>query len=200
MMHDNIMIPPIVDTDIWVYLVLSDYQKRIIDYYGYLQFSDVVEKEIMAWKKHTKEFSKIANLFQELKEKNYVRIIRFDDFDALSQATINHTLSEYNLKSVDILEKNKGEFTSLLYALYKDIQRFKTNDRKFKEEIQESLDEDFVMVNWNDILDKYSKSFKEKLETQRQVDAKQKKMNKQNEEHKQKQQDPRWEKLRRFVK
>ncbi|MEX5652330.1 MULTISPECIES: hypothetical protein [unclassified Staphylococcus] len=198
-MNNKLITPPIVDTDIWVYLVLSDYHKRIIKYYGYLFFSDVVEREIMGWKKNSPEFSKIANLFQELKGKNYVKIIRFGDFDELSQATINHTLSEYDLQSVEVLEKNKGEFTSLLYALYKDIHRFKTNDRNFKEQIQESIDDDFTFVNWNDILDNYSNSFKEKLETQKRVDTKQQKMKKQNEEHKQKNQDPRWEKLKNFL-
>ena len=39
------MTSPIVDTDIWVYLILSGYYERIIAYYGYLQFSDVVEKK-----------------------------------------------------------------------------------------------------------------------------------------------------------
>lgn len=198
-MNNKLITPPIVDTDIWVYLVLSDYHKRIIKYYGYLFFSDVVEREIMGWKKNSPEFSKIANLFQDLKEKNYVKIIRFVDFDELSQATINHTLSEYNLQSVEVLEKNKGEFTSLLYALYKDIHRFKTNDRNFKEQIQESIDDDFTFVNWNDILDNYSNSFKEKLETQKRVDTKQQKMKKQNDEYKQRNQDPRWEKLKNFL-
>ncbi|MEB7811333.1 hypothetical protein [Staphylococcus xylosus] len=198
-MSNKLITPPIVDTDIWVYLTLSDYYKRIIKYYGYLYFSDVVEREIMGWKKNSAEFSKVANLFQELKEKNNVKIIQFADFDELSQATINHTLSEYDLQSVDVLEKNKGEFTSLLYALYKDIHRFKTNDRNFKEHIQESIDDDFTFVNWNDILDNYSKSFKEKLEIQKRVDIKQQKMKEQKEEYKKNNQDPRWEKLRNFL-
>lgn len=69
-MNNKVITPPIVDTDIWVYLVLSDYHKRIIKYYGYLQFSDVVEKEIMNWQKNKQEFSKVASIFQDLKEKN----------------------------------------------------------------------------------------------------------------------------------
>lgn len=198
-MNNKVTAPPIVDTDIWVYLVLSDYHKRIIKYYGYLQFSDVVEKEIMYWQKNKQEFSKVASIFQDLKAKNHVKIIRFEDFDELSQSTINHTLSEYNLKSVDVLEKNKGEFISLLYALYKDIHRFKTNDRKFKEEVQHSVDENFIFVNWAEVLDNYSTSFKEKIETQKRIDTKQQKMNKQNEEHKKGNQDPRWEKLKEFL-
>lgn len=101
------MTPPIVDTDIWVYLILSGYYERIIAYYGYLQFSDVVEKEILKWQSNTQEFSNVARVFKNLKDQHDVRVIHFDDFDALSQASINHTLSEYGLKTVDILKKTK---------------------------------------------------------------------------------------------
>lgn len=198
-MSNNTITPPIVDTDIWVYLIMSGYYQRIIDYYGYLQFSDVVEKEIMNWQKNKQEFSKIATTFEALKTKKNVRIIQFEDFDLITQASINHTLSEYGLKEVGILEKNKGEFTSLLYALHKDIHRFKTNDRKFKEEIENQIDEGFTFVNWNDILDNYSKNFKEKIEIQKLVNTKQLKMKQQNQEHKQIKQDPRWEKLKQLL-
>lgn len=193
------MTPPIVDTDIWVYLILSGYYERIIAYYGYLQFSDVVEKEILKWQSNTQEFSNVARVFKNLKDQHDVKVIHFDDFDALSQASINHTLSEYGLKTVDILEENKGEFTSLLYALHKDIHRFKTNDRKFKEEVEDTLDETFTFVNWIDILDNYSTNFKEKLEIQKQVDTKQLKMKKQNHDHKHTKQDPRWDKLKQLM-
>ena len=198
-MSNNTITPPIVDTDIWVYLIMSGYYQRIIDYYGYLQFSDVVEKEIMNWQNNKQEFSKIATTFEALKIKKNVRIIQFEDFDRITQASINHTLSEYGLKEVGILEKNKGEFTSLLYALHKNIHRFKTNDRKFKEEIEDQIDEDFTFVNWNDILENYSKNFKEKVEAQQLVKRKEIKMQQQNQEHKQIKQDPRWEKLKQLM-
>ena len=107
-MKHNVITPPIVDTDIWVYLILSGYYKRIIEYYGYLQFSDVVEREIMNWQKNKQEFSEIANKFSELKAKGNVKIIQFDSFDSLDQASINHTLSEFGLKEVGILEKTKA--------------------------------------------------------------------------------------------
>ncbi|MCA0117257.1 hypothetical protein EQ805_13745, partial [Staphylococcus epidermidis] len=76
-MKHNVITPPIVDTDIWVYLILSGYYKRIIEYYGYLQFSDVVEREIMNWQKNKQEFSEISNKFSELKAKGNVKIIQF---------------------------------------------------------------------------------------------------------------------------
>lgn len=199
-MKHNVITPPIVDTDIWVYLILSGYYKRIIEYYGYLQFSDVVEREIMNWQKNTQEFSEIAHKFSELKAKGNVKIIQFDSFDRLDQASINHTLSEFGLKEVGILEKNKGEFTSLLYALHKDIHRFKTNDRKFKVEVEDFIDEDFTFVNWTNILDNYSKSFNEKIQSKKLVDSKQLKMKQQNETYKKEKQDPRWDKLKELIK
>lgn len=199
-MKHNVITPPIVDTDIWVYLILSGYYKRIIEYYGYLQFSDVVEREIMNWQKNTQEFSEIAHKFSELKAKGNVKIIQFDSFDRLDQASINHTLSEFGLKEVGILEKNKGEFTSLLYALHKDIHRFKTNDRKFKVEVEDFIDEDFIFVNWTNILDNYSKSFNEKIQSKKLVDSKQLKMKQQNETYKKEKQDPRWDKLKELIK
>ena len=195
-MKHNVITPPIVDTDIWVYLILSGYYKRIIEYYGYLQFSDVVEREIMNWQKNKQEFSEIANKFSELKAKGNVKIIQFDSLD---QASINHTLSEFGLKEVGILEKNKGEFTSLLYALHKDIHRFKTNDRKFKVEVEDFIDEDFTFVNWTNILDNYSKSFNEKIQSKKLVDSKQLKMKQQNETYKKEKQDPRWDKLKELM-
>lgn len=198
-MKHNVITPPIVDTDIWVYLILSGYYKRIIEYYGYLQFSDVVEREIMNWQKNTQEFSEIAHKFSELKAKGNVKIIQFDSFDRLDQASINHTLSEFGLKEVGILEKNKGEFTSLLYALHKDIHRFKTNDRKFKVEVEDFIGEDFTFVNWTNILDNYSKSFNEKIQSKKLVDSKQLKMKQQNETYKKEKQDPRWDKLKELM-
>ena len=198
-MKHNVITPPIVDTDIWVYLILSGYYKRIIEYYGYLQFSDVVEREIMNWQKNKQEFSEIAHKFSELKAKENVKIIQFDSFDSLDQASINHTLSEFGLKEVGILEKNKGEFTSLLYALHKDIHRFKTNDRKFKVEVEDFIDEDFTFVNWTNILDNYSKSFNEKIQSKKSVDSKQLKMKQQNETYKKEKQDPRWDKLKELM-
>lgn len=199
-MDTKVLMPPIVDTDIWVYLTLSGYYKRIIDYYGYLQFSDVVEQEIMNWQKNSEEFSTIAKTFERLKMTQSVRVIYFENFDTFTQASINHTLSEYGLKEVGIIEKNKGEFTSLLYALHTDTHRFKTNDRKFKETIEGHIDETFTFVNWINILDNYSTNFKEKLETQKLVDRKQLKMKQQNEAHKHTKQDPRWDKLKQLIK
>lgn len=188
--------PPIVDTDVWVFLTMSGFYKRLIDYYGYLQFSDVVEKEIMRWQSNEGNSKDIALNFQNLKKKNKVRIIIFDDFEKNEQQSINHQLNEYGLKEVRIREKNKGEFTSLLYALHKGIQRFKTNDRKFVTEIGETMQDDITIINWDEIIEKYSVSLKEKNEIRKLIKIKEIEMNKQKKLHQKQSQDPRWEKLK----
>ena len=80
MRHNNIA-TPIVDTDIWVFLVMSGYYKRLIKYYGYLQFSDVVEKEIMRWGKSSDKSKEIAMNFQTLKEAGKLKVILFENFE-----------------------------------------------------------------------------------------------------------------------
>lgn len=183
---------PIVDTDIWVFLVSSGYYKRLIKYYQHLNFSDVVEKEIMKWERNQGTSSKIATIFLEMKRSDKVKIISFEDFDATDRLSIQHQLSEYGLKSIKIAEKNKGEFVSMLYALHKDISRMKTNDRHFTLEIGDKITQQLTIVNWDDILDNYSTTIEEKTEARKVVQYDQEKMKKE----KPQQQDPRWDKLR----
>lgn len=198
MRHNNIA-TPIVDTDIWVFLVMSGYYKRLIKYYGYLQFSDVVEKEIMRWGKSSDKSKEIAMNFQTLKEAGKLKVILFENFEILEQKSINHQLNEYGLKAVFIQEKNKGEFTSLLYALHKGIEKFKTNDRKFVSEISEDNYEDINIINWEEILDKYSVNPKEKFEISKLITSKEIKMNNNKQEYKKQNQDPRWDKLKLLI-
>ncbi|HAL09591.1 MAG TPA: hypothetical protein DCO67_06435 [Staphylococcus sp.] len=198
-MPKNSLVTPIVDTDIWVFLIMSGYEKRIIDYYGFIQFSDVVEKEIMRWKNNVGDYKKIATKFESLKASRKLNIISFYDFEKIEQFSINHQLSEYGLKEININEKNKGEYTSLLYALHKGIKRFKTNDRKFVEEIEDNIQNDITIVNWDDILENYSISLKEKSETKKIVANKEMKMKKQKEQYQLQNQDVRWDKLKALV-
>lgn len=106
-LNNNNIEVPIVDTDIWVFLVMSGYYKRLIKYYGYLQFSDVVEKEIMRWKKSSDDSKEIAMNFQTLKYEGKLKVILFENFDILEQKSINHQLNEYGLKAVNIQEKTR---------------------------------------------------------------------------------------------
>lgn len=98
---------PIVDTDIWVFLIMSGFYKRLIKYYGFLQFSDVVEKEIMRWSSNKEELKEIASTFKKLKDEHKIKVILFDDFENLEQKSINHQLNEYGLREVRIIEKTK---------------------------------------------------------------------------------------------
>lgn len=199
MMPKNSVEVPIVDTDMWVYLILSGYDKRILEYYGSIQFSDVVEKEIMHWMNNEGEYKRIATQFVILKNSKKLKILSINDFEKIEQFSINHQLNEYGLQETHISEKNKGEFTSLLYALHKGIKRFKTNDRKFASELDEQIQQEITIVNWDDILENYSKSLKEKSEIQKIVTNKQTKMKKQKEDYQKQNCDVRWEKLKSLV-
>jgi len=84
--------PPILDTDIWVYLVLSGLENRVINYYGYLQFSDVVEKEILRWKKNEGESKNIALNFIDNKKSKKLRVIDFDEFETIEKLSINSSI------------------------------------------------------------------------------------------------------------
>ncbi|MCD8799112.1 hypothetical protein [Mammaliicoccus sciuri] len=191
--------PPIVDTDIWVYLVLSGLENRVINYYGYLQFSDVVEKEILRWKKNEGESKNIALNFIDNKKSKKLRVIDFDEFETIEKLSINHQLNEYGLKEVNVVEKNKGEFASLLYALHKRITKFKTNDRNFKKEIGTEIQNEIMIINWEDVLEEFSKTTREKYELQQLLNKKEKIMKQQKIAYKRIKQDPRWEKLLMLV-
>lgn len=190
---------PLVDTDIWVFLIMSGFYKRVIKNNGYLFFADVVEKEIMKWKSNKNKFEEIASIFKELKKQGKLSVIYFDEFDNLEKQSINHQLSEYGLKNVGFAEKNKGEFVSLLYGLHKSINRFKTNDRKFLTEIEDNTQNEIEIINWDIVLDKYSVSLKEKSEIKKVIFNQEIKMSKQQEKYKAENQDPRWEKLKLLI-
>lgn len=107
MMPKNSVEVPIVDTDMWVYLILSGYDKRIIEYYGSIQFSDVVEKEIMHWMNNEGEYKRIATQFVILKNSKKLKILSINDFEKIEQCSINHQLNEYGLQETHISEKIK---------------------------------------------------------------------------------------------
>ncbi|WP_414044948.1 hypothetical protein [Macrococcus equi] len=184
----------IVDTDIWVFLVLSNFYDRVIRYHGKLYFSDVVEREIMKWQGNIGNSKKIAQRFEHLKNKNQLVVISIEDFSTLERMSIDHQLSEYGLKTVQIAEKNKGEFVSFLYAMHKDIHKMKTNDRKFADEIKHTL-YTIEIEHWVDILEKHANSPKEKQDAMNKIKTLEDKMKKEHPSNV----DPRWEKLRGFV-
>lgn len=194
-MSDMSYTQPIIDTDIWVFLIQSGFDQRLLERYGFIFVSDTVEKEILKWNRNHGESKSIAAKFEEYKEAAKIRVIDYESFDALDQAIINHQLEEYGLQHVGIVEKNKGEFVSLLYALHKELKVFKTNDRNFLEEIEKSIQEQIRITNWDELLDKYSTSIKEKAEARRVTENKQNKMKEQTIQNR----DPRWDALKAWV-
>lgn len=194
-MSDKNVTQPIVDTDIWVFLIQSGFDQRLIQRYGFIFVSDTVEQEILKWKRNHGESQSIALKFEDYKEAGKIRVIDYESFDELEQSIINHQLEDYGLQHVGIIEKNKGEFVSLLYALHKELKIFKTNDRNFVNEIEQSIQQQITITNWDTLLDKYSSSIKEKAEARRVTYNKQNKMK----EQKIQNTDPRWDALKALV-
>lgn len=186
---------PIVDTDIWVFLIQSGYEKRLIKHYGFLFVSDIVEQEILKWNRNQGNSKAIALKFEDYRSDEKIRVIQIDSFDDFEQKVINHQLQDYGLQHVGVMEKNKGEFVSLIYALHKNLKRFKTNDRNFLTEIEEAVKKEITITNWNDLLDKYSSNPKEKSEAIKVTQNRQVKMKEQNKTN----MDPRWDALKALV-
>lgn len=186
---------PIINTDIWVFLIQSGFDQRLIQRYGFIFVSDTVEQEILKWKRNHGESQSIALKFEDYKEAAKIRVIDYDSFDSLEQSIINHQLKDYGLQHVGIIEKNKGEFVSLLYALHKELKIFKTNDRNFLNEIEKSIHQQITITNWDALLDKYSSSIKEKAEARRVTENRQNKMKEQKIQNR----DPRWDALKALV-
>lgn len=195
-MNSSLSKYPIVDTDIWVSLVFSKFDERLIKNYGSLIFADVVAKEIMRWKSNDSKAREVALHFDELRQHKLISIIDFHNFSTFEQMAINHQLEEYGLQSVNITEKNKGEFVSLLYALNLDVKIFKTNDHAFSNELDDTTKQLITIMHWDEILNQFSKSFKEKIEIEKLVKQKQENMKKQRQAY---QQDPRWDKLKSLM-
>ncbi|WP_432717433.1 hypothetical protein AAA448_00775 [Staphylococcus equorum] len=87
----------------------------------------------------------------------------------------------------------------MLYELHKGIEKFKTNDRKFVSEISEDNYEDINIINWDEILDKYSVNPKEKFEIRKLITSKEIKMNNNKQEYKKQNQDPKRDKLKLLI-
>lgn len=194
-MSDMSYTQPIIDTDIWVFLIQSGFDQRLLQRYGFIFVSDTVEEEILKWNRNHGDSKSIAVKFEEYKEAAKIRVIDYDSFDTLDQAVINHQLEDYGLQHAGVIEKNKGEFVSLLYALHKELKIFKTNDRNFLNEIEKSIHQKIRITNWDELLDKYSTSIKEKAEARRVTENKQKKMKEQTIQNR----DPRWDALKALV-
>lgn len=194
-MSDKNYTQPIVDTDIWFFLIQSGFEKRLIERYGFIFVSDIVEKEILKWKNNKGRSKEIALKFLDYKEMSKVKVLYQHSFTKLEQDIINHQLADYGLQNISTMEKNKGEFVSFFYALHLSLQIFKTNDRHFRNEVEKIIQNKIRITNWEELLDKYSMSIKEKAEAIKVTHYKQKKM----QSEKLKNQDPRWDALKALV-
>lgn len=172
---------PICDTDMWVYLCLSDYCNRIFDYYGKLVFADVVEQEILQWENKNEKYKHIARMFKKYKADGLAIVIQHEvhispeDMEYLEQS-LKDLDFKYGLKS-DLQEKNKGEFVSALYADHFGITIMKTNDGAFREggKGREEFP-DLKIMNWYDVVEEFGYDQNEKIRIRKLVEEEEVKM------------------------
>lgn len=172
---------PICDTDIWVYLFLSDFFGRIVQKYEKLVFADVVEQEIMAWENNNEKYKDIASYFSKCKEDGVILVINHevhlekDDRDFLEQSL--RDLNFTNGLKNDPKELNKGEFVSALYADHFGIPFMHSNDNAFQEEGRGKLAfPELIVKNWYDIVEEFSMTQDEKIRVRKLVENEQKQM------------------------
>ncbi|HFJ9482170.1 hypothetical protein [Bacillus thuringiensis] len=172
---------PICDTDMWVYIYLSDFSNRIFQKYKKLIFADVVEQEILAWEKNNEKYKDIALYFKKCKQDGLVIVIQHeihievDDRQFLEQALLDLNF-KYGLKNSP-KEKNKGEFVSALYADYFEIPFMKTNDNAFQENGEGKKEfPDLEIKNWYDVVEEFAIDHNEKIRIRKLVEQEQQKM------------------------
>lgn len=172
---------PICDTDMWVYLYLSDFLGRVIQKYRKLVFADVVEKEILAWEKNNDKYKNIAIFFKQCKKDGLVLVIQHEvhieeeDRDFLEQ-TLRDLHFTNGLKN-DPKEANKGEFVSALYADHFEIPFMKSNDNAFQEGGRGKIAfPELKVKNWYDIVEEFATSQDEKIRIRKIVDQEQRQM------------------------
>ena len=172
---------PICDTDMWVYLYLSDFSNRIFQKYKKLIFADVVEQEILAWEEKNEKYKNIALYFKRCKQEGLVIVIQHelhikaDDRQFLEQALLDLNF-KYGLKNSP-KEKNKGEFVSALYADYIEIPFMKTNDKAFQGTGAGRKEFPALEIkNWYDVVEEFSIDQDEKMRVRKLVEQEQEKM------------------------
>jgi hypothetical protein len=176
---------PICDTDIWVNLCLGDLLPRLFGRYEKILFADVVEGEIMAWRKHN-EFAFIADEFAVHKERQNVFVIEhhvhIEQADRVVLEGVLYDLGfRYDFKN-EPPEKNKGEFVSAIYADHFGIMCMKTNDNAFQSGGQGVVEfPDLKIKNWYDVVEELVPDSREKIKLRTQVERESKRMTQQHE-------------------
>lgn len=172
---------PICDTDMWVYLYLSDFLGRVLQKYEKLVFADVVEQEILAWEQNNDKYKNIAIFFKQCKKDGLVLVIQHevhidaDDREFLEQAL--RDLHFTNGLKNDPKERDKGEFVSALYADHFEMPFMKSNDNAFQDGGRGKKEfPELIVKNWYEIVEEFARNQEEKLRIRKMVDQEQKQM------------------------
>lgn len=128
---------PICDTDIWVDAILSNLDADLVNKYNKLIVADVVEKEILSFKKEP-NFKIIAEKFLVYKNTQKIIVINHSDIDEEDCRFLEKQLIDCDSRFKTGLadnphEKHKGEIVSAIYAEYFEIPFLKSNDSAFHE-------------------------------------------------------------------
>lgn len=148
---------PICDTDIWIDAVLADLDSALISRYHRLIVADVVEKEILKFKKND-SFKTIAEKYLTYKESEKIIVIHHSDIVEEERKFLEKQLVEcddrFETGLADVPhEQHKGEIVSAIYAEYFEIPFLKSNDRAFKEGgMGRVAFPDLIVKNLNDML------------------------------------------------
>ncbi|WP_404467054.1 hypothetical protein [Planococcus rifietoensis] len=178
---------PICDTDIWVKICLVDYCDVIFAKYPKIFFSDVVEKEILKWDRHTGKYRKVAENFEKHRDAGNIVVIHFTEvFSDEEQLMMENEIYGLDFK-YSILsgkgETDKGEFVSALYAFYLKIPFMKTDDSIFDEGRKGNKEfPDLKIKKWYEIMDDLCSSQDEKMRVRRLLEMEKQKMDQDYEE------------------
>ncbi len=128
---------PICDADIWIDVVLAGLDTDLLGKYQRLIAADVVEKEILKFKKNN-HFKTIAEKFLTYKVDKKIIVINHSDIEEEDRKFLEKQLVECDNRFETGLadtphEKHKGEIVSAIYAGYFEIPFLKSNDGTFKE-------------------------------------------------------------------
>ncbi len=149
---------PICDTDIWVDAVLSNLDGTLIDKYHKLIVADVVEKEILNFKRN-ESFQVISDKFLGYKRSGKIIVIDHSDIDPQDQRFLEKQLIDCDSRFETGLadephEQHKGEIVSAIYAGHFKIPFLKSNDGVFREGSMGRIAfPDLIVKNLKDMLE-----------------------------------------------
>ena len=165
---------PICDTDIWVDAILSKLDQDLINKYNKLIVADVVEKEILNFKKNN-SFKVIAEKFLGYKKVGSIIVIKHSDIDINDRKFLEKQLVDCDNRFETGLadnphERHKGEIVSAIYAEYFEIPFLKSNDGAFhKGNIGNIAFPNLIVKNLEDMLNDLLSNEKRKSECRQMI-------------------------------